>query len=437
MLDRKRPTFGWFDVVWLLFLLGLAFLPPIDEIHKQLTLLAIGDAPGFQKAASLPGSLNTQPRLQRDSKDSMLATLLIDLTSGAINGVYYPTIESSYYPVYYLPIVTAAIYFGPLGSLFWTAMSSLAYCYFLIPAIYIEDYELTREGATELAIRILFMFLAGVLVNRFAIENRRRTAAVVQELSETLEETNRQLQRAEADARRSERLAALGQMSAGLAHEIRNPLGVIKGSAEMLGQKVKDSQPLVRELAGFIGTEVNRLNSLVARFLDFARPSHLDLRPARIPDIVDHALESVHNQFPDANITIERDYAENLPPVAVDAQLCRNRFSLTWLRTLTRPWVVKAAFCASKSRRNLPAVKQASRSLWRTQAPASRPNSASRFSIRSLRRRRKASAWGFPLSRKSWTIIGAGSSSTAEIQRVRASAFFSRSRPMPEVLIGS
>jgi two-component system, NtrC family, sensor histidine kinase HydH len=323
VLDRKRPTFGWFDVVWLLFLLGLAFLPPIDEIHKQLTLLAIGVLQIFE--GRLIAWQPNRGRVYSVILKILLATLLIDHTSGAINGVYYPTIESSYYPVYYLPIVTAAIYFGPLGSLFWTAMSSLSYCYFLIPAIYIEDYELTREGATELAIRILFMFLAGVLVNRFAIENRRRTQQY-QELSETLEETNRQLQRAEADARRSERLAALGQMSAGLAHEIRNPLGVIKGSAEMLGQKVKDSQPLVRELAGFIGTEVNRLNSLVARFLDFARPSHLDLRPARIPDIVDHAIESVHNQFPDANIKIERDYADNLPPVAVDAQLCEQVF---------------------------------------------------------------------------------------------------------------
>ena len=323
MLDRKRPTFGWFDVVWLLFLLGLAFLPPIDEVHKQLTLLAIGVLQIFE--GRLIAWQPNRGRVYSVILKILLATLLIDHTSGNINGVYYPTIESSYYPVYYLPIVTAAIYFGPLGSLFCTAMSSLAYCYFLIPAIYIEDYELTREGATELAIRILFMFLAGVLVNRFAIENRRRTQQY-QELSETLEETNRQLQRAEADARRSERLAALGQMSAGLAHEIRNPLGVIKGSAEMLSQKVKDTLPLASELAGFIGTEVNRLNSLVARFLDFARPSHLDLRPARIPDILNHALESVHNQFPDANITIERDYAENLPPVAVDAQLCEQVF---------------------------------------------------------------------------------------------------------------
>jgi len=145
-------------------------------------------------------------------------------------------------------------------------------------------------------------------------------------LSETLEETNRQLRRAEADARRSERLAALGQLSAGLAHEIRNPLGVIKGSAEILNKKLQSSQPVESELAGYISSEVNRLNSLVARFLDFARPSHLELQPARISELMDRALESVRHQFPDAKVQIERSYAPELPEILVDGQMCEQVF---------------------------------------------------------------------------------------------------------------
>ncbi len=163
-------------------------------------------------------------------------------------------------------------------------------------------------------------------MNRFVVENRRQVARY-QALSQTLEETNRQLRRAEADARRSERLAALGQMSAGLAHEIRNPLGVIKGSAEMLVQKLKDAQPLASELAGYISSEVNRINALVARFLDFARPSNLDLRPVQIAGILDRALESVQTQLPDVKVRVERHYAAGVPDILVDEQLCESVFA--------------------------------------------------------------------------------------------------------------
>ena len=120
-----------------------------------------------------------------------------------------------------------------------------------------------------------------MVVNRFVVENRRQTK-LYQTLAETLAETNRRLEQAQEEARRSERLAALGQMSAGLAHEIRNPLGVIKGSAEMLHQKLGESNPLASELAGYISSETNRLSALVTRFLDFARPLHAELVPQEI-----------------------------------------------------------------------------------------------------------------------------------------------------------
>lgn len=314
MLDRERSAINWIDILWMVFLLGLALLPPLREIHKQLTLLAIGVFQLFEGriVTRFPGRGRTYAVIIK----ILLATLLIDHT-GEIG------INSAYYPIYYLPIVTAAIYFGPVATLFWTAMASLAYCSYLIPAL--QEYELTAEGAGELAIRILFFFLAAILVNRFVMENRRQVERY-QALSERLEETNRQLRRAEAEARRSERLAALGQLSAGLAHEIRNPLGVIKGSAEMLSQKVQGADPLATELAGNISSEVNRLNALVARFLDFARPSHLELESQRVPEIVDRALESVQAQFPNGRVRVERDYAADLPEILVDRQFCEQVF---------------------------------------------------------------------------------------------------------------
>jgi signal transduction histidine kinase len=246
----------------------------------------------------------------------LLGTLLLDHTGDF-------GINSTYYPIYFLPVVSAAIYFGTLGALAWTTVASLAYLSLLIPAL--QEVDVTPEGKGILAIRVLFFYVAAILVNRFAVENRRQVQRL-EDLSEKLEETNRQLRRAEADARRAERLAALGQLSAGLAHEIRNPLGVIKGSADMLSRKVAASEPLVAELAGYISSEVNRLNALVVRFLDFARPSKLELRPERISEIVDRALDAATASFPNAGVKIERQYAPNLPEIPADPQLCEQVF---------------------------------------------------------------------------------------------------------------
>ena len=312
---QKRPAINWMDVLWLLFLAALAALPPVGEIHKQLTLLAIGVV-----QLSEGWLLARAPR--RGAAYIVLlkialATLLIDHT-GEIG------INSEYYPIFYLPVVTAAEYFSPWGTLLWAALAAAAYCSYLFdPAL--RDFEVTGESYGLLAMRIVFFFLAAMVVNRVVVENRRQIKRY-QELAETLAETNRRLEQAQEEARRSERLAALGQMSAGLAHEIRNPLGVIKGSAEMLHQKLGESNPLASELAGYISSETNRLSALVTRFLDFARPLHAELAPLEITTVLDRALHAVAVVQKDEPVRVERQYEPNLPLVPMDESLCEQAF---------------------------------------------------------------------------------------------------------------
>jgi two-component system, NtrC family, sensor histidine kinase HydH len=314
MSERKRPAITWMDLLWLVFLAGLALLPPVREIHKQLILLAFGLAQLGEGwfLSRVPGRGTAYAVLIK----ICLATLLIDHT-GEIS------INSSYWPIYFLPVVTAAEYFGPWATLAWTALGSAAYCSYLYPAL--QEYDISAESYSQLAIRILFFFLAAMVVNRFVVENRRQTKRY-QDLAETLAETNRRLEQAQAEARRSERLAALGQLSAGLAHEIRNPLGVIKGSAEMLNQKLGESNPLASELAGYISSETNRLSALVTRFLDFARPLQAELAPQEITAVLDRALNTVAMLRKDEPVRVEKQYEQNLPSVPLDESLCEQAF---------------------------------------------------------------------------------------------------------------
>jgi two-component system, NtrC family, sensor histidine kinase HydH len=316
MNESSRPAMNWMDILWLVFLAGLAVLPPVFEVHKQLVLLAFGlvqlsEGWVLKKAPERGAAYIVLLKIA-------LATLLIDHTGEL-------SINSSYWPIYFLPAVTAAEYFSPLATLSWTALAAAAYCSYLYPAV--QEYEINAESYGLLAIRILFFFLAAMVVNRFVVENRRQIKRY-QELAETLAETNRKLQQAQEDARRSERLAALGQMSAGLAHEIRNPLGVIKGSAEMLQQKLGDSNPLSTELAGYISSETNRLSALVTRFLDFARPLHAELTAQDITSVLDRAVQDValtHKDESDS-VRVERQYQPNLPMVPLDESLSEQAF---------------------------------------------------------------------------------------------------------------
>ncbi len=314
MAGRERGNLAWMDLLWLAFLAGLAVQPPIPEVHKQLILIGFGLFQIFETRLLTP-----LPAPARRYASVFVKMILAGLLVGHTGGI-----SSSYYLVYYVPVVSAAMLFDAWGTLLWTALASATYLAYLIPAL--KTYELTPEGVSELAIRNLFLFLAAIIVNRFVSENRRQTA-LYQKLAETLADTNRKLEQAQAEARRAERLAALGQLAAGLAHEIRNPLGVIKGSAETLHQKLGASNALATELAGYISGEVNRLNGLVSHFLDFARPLQLERRRQEITPLVERALKDVHERYPQAKVTVERAYSPELPPVPVDGGLCEGVFT--------------------------------------------------------------------------------------------------------------
>jgi two-component system sensor histidine kinase HydH len=129
-----------------------------------------------------------------------------------------------------------------------------------------------------------------------------------------------------------DRLAALGQMAAGLAHEIRNPLGSIKGAAQFLQPSVGSSKTPgspssagsadlgdQREFLNIIVEEVNRLNKIVSQFLDYARPYRGEQKPLEVADVLKKTLQLMAKEEA-SHFEITTAFAERLPPVRADAE---------------------------------------------------------------------------------------------------------------------
>ena len=235
-------------------------------------------------------------------------------------------LTSSYYLILLLPLVSAATTLGQVGSALFTAVCCGAYVSFLLP-IYIDRtiYEIDPDTSQELILRLIIFAATGYLINTLAAANREQTKKF-RSVAEQLAAANRSLSEAEAAMRRSERLAALGQLSAGLAHELRNPLGTIKASAEMLTSSLTPENEVAREVAGFISSEVDRTNLLVTRFLEFARPLKLQLTPVDLTHVLDTAVANLERNSPRYDVAVYKNYAPEIGPLSLDADLMERVF---------------------------------------------------------------------------------------------------------------
>ena len=227
------------------------------------------------------------------------------------------SLESRYWLALLFPVVTAATVLGAIGTLAFTLAASGAYLSFLLfRSGFLAEWDVV-------ALRLVFLATVGNLANTLADDLRVQTRKS-RRAAEQLAEANAQLRQAEEAVRRSDRLAALGQLTAGLAHELRNPLGTIKTSAEMLHRTVSAENDVAREMAGFISSEVDRTNSLVTRFLQFARPLQLRLETADLAQALDRAVAMVEQEAP--GIAIYKNYEPGIPPFAFDAELMERVF---------------------------------------------------------------------------------------------------------------
>jgi len=123
-------------------------------------------------------------------------------------------------------------------------------------------------------------------------------------------------ERFEREMAQNEKLVSMGRMVAGIAHEIRNPLGIIRSSAELLVSRTKDKDPLTSKILTAIHEEAVRLSKTVGDFLDYARPKALKLEPVDLGLLVNQALSFLEQKCRDQGVEMVREVA---PGVVVQA----------------------------------------------------------------------------------------------------------------------
>jgi two-component system, NtrC family, sensor histidine kinase HydH len=298
------------DLVWLLLFAAIATFSPVHSSIIITLLLAIGLVQVLE------------------SRIGPTAAIALNLA------LCYPlmyfswpwplAINTSYWYILFLPVASASSNFGPIGSATIAIVSAAEYVSLLIYVwAYNRQFEegviFESDDKLQLALRTLSLFLMSYATYRLG-KAKREEAAKYQRAAEQLAEANENLKEAQAEVRRAERLAALGQLTAGLAHELRNPMSTMKTSAELLARNVEKENAIAREMAGYIKDEVDRTNSLITRFLDFARPQHLKMEPTDLAAMLDRTIAHLEREKP-PNISIYKNFSPEIPPIVFDAEL--------------------------------------------------------------------------------------------------------------------
>ncbi len=192
--------------------------------------------------------------------------------------------------LYYLPIVMAAFIAGLRGGLLLALLASAVYLPHAFTHLHHMDPASALEKFLEVVLYVAVGSFGGVLVDRERAERMRQ-----HDLTLALQRTVDELRATERQLIRSGRLGALGELTAGLAHEIKNPLHAMRGTAEIVRDAL-DQGTDERRMQELHIDEIDRLTGVLERFLEFARPTDPVLVEVDLRGVAERVAELIAAQ---------------------------------------------------------------------------------------------------------------------------------------------
>ncbi len=228
--------------------------------------------------------------------------------------------------LYYLPIIYAAIYLGWRGGLVASTMSAVCYVpHILMAWHHMPDYAMNQYA--EIIVFFLVGTVTGVLADR-GMKQRQELAAL-----------NRDLQNSFEQIKRADRLSAIGELSASLAHEIRNPLASIDGATNLM-ESDQTPPEMRRASLGIIRKEVQRLNRLLTNLLDFARPRKPEFQAVHPDRLIEATIALINHSAQQKGVTVRKDVRPDVPAFQCDPEQMKQvvlNLGINAVQAMTRP----------------------------------------------------------------------------------------------------
>lgn len=218
-----------------------------------------------------------------------------------------------YQRLYYIPILFGAFMYGVRGGLAVATLTAVTY----LPHVLLQwqhDPLYRSDQLAEIVMFLIFGAVAGLLIDRLKGE-RERNRQTAEQLAKANEEIRSTFQR----MRLLDRLSALGALSAGIAHEIRNPLGGVSGAVEILDSLTGPDDER-HEFVGIVKKEISRVSAIVARQLDLVRTNPPEAVPCDVVRVVESVIALVRRQAEGQGVVIDLHVDAAIPVIEADEQ---------------------------------------------------------------------------------------------------------------------